>query len=714
MQNKDTKSFSRENEILIKILSSYVCDKTFTEDTYGVDWKYICSLAMEQGLGSILYKALEKFEQDSNNISVDKKLLLKLNDYYQKSLFTCAARNDALSKISSAFENAGIDFIILKGAVIQGYYPSPELRVMSDIDFLIRRECRKQAKEVLTDIGITFSEANSYQDIYRNCNGVIIEIHHELWGYNLEKSSLYSNIWNKSNIVRGRKHTYLLSGNDLYVFTIAHLFKHFCDSGIGIRPLFDIWYIFKKTISSLDFPYIKSELATFNAVEFEKNVRNLVNCIFLGKEKSDEMKLLESYFLRGKTHGSNEIAAINAVGDKSKLSHVISRIFPSLSYMKRRYGVLEKFPIFLPFFWIFRIVCLPFNSDRLNKNVIKIKMVNDKDREYITAVFEAAGIKKGSKSKNLYIFIPIIIAILFSTVVFTAIFFQDDSFGMKPDDNKEETISVQTSEETNVSTDDKIYGTIFWRGGTYIGYLVDDIPNGTGEHFIENTLRYVGVFVDGEYKGHGKIEYSDGSYFEGLFDNNQPNGEGTLYCANGDIINGIFTDGNPGGFCNYEYSDGNLFIGTMLNGLKHGEGTFYWLNGDKYEGSFIDDKRDGYGVLTYSNGDVYSGSWIQGFCSGYGVYTWSNGRKYEGNFENGLMNDEKGKITYPDGSVYVGEISDGLQNGAGELTYANGDIAKGKFSGGYLSGQADYYFFDKKLWIKVIYEKGIIVKYILD
>ena len=78
------------------------------------------------------------------------------------------------------------------------------------------------------------------------------------------------------------------------------------------------------------------------------------------------------------------------------------------------------------------------------------------------------------------------------------------------------------------------------------------------------------------------------------------------------------------------------------------------------------------------------------------------------------MNDTDCVIYYPDGSKYNGEIADGVKNGKGQLTYANGDIAKGTFASGALSGEAEYYFNDKKIWAKVIYEKGKIIKYILD
>ena len=117
---------------------------------------------------------------------------------------------------------------------------------------------------------------------------------------------------------------------------------------------------------------------------------------------------------------------------------------------------------------------------------------------------------------------------------------EDDTF-TSSDDVSSEIDDGIISESTNE------YGTISWKGGIYTGYLKNNIPYGSGEHVVENYIKYVGTFVNGLYEGIGKIEYSDGSYYRGEFKNNQSNGEGTLYCSNGDIIHGTFTNGRPGG-----------------------------------------------------------------------------------------------------------------------------------------------------------------------
>ncbi len=721
MQNKDCLSYEFENNVFLDILSSYVCEKEFKCDKSQLNTSYLINLSFEQGLGGFMYKAGIAY-----NIFTECEID-KLKYYYEKSLFLCAARNESISRICQVFEENKIDFLILKGAILQKYYPSPELRVMSDVDFFIKENSRFVVKDILRSIGIKFKESNSYQDIYEDCNGLLIEIHHALWGYNLDDTKLVSAIWDEKNLSNGWRHMYTLPLEDQYIFLISHMFKHFSDSGIGIRPLFDIWFFLKKNVSCLDFIYIKSELAKFKSVEFEKKIRNVVNCIFIGKEKNNNDKLIISYLLKCKTHGTARISTANAIGNNNKAIHVFSKLFPSFSYMKRRYRILNKIPLLLPFLWVARFLSFIFNKEKIDNNLEKIKSSSVEEREYVSNVMIAAGIApRNAKTKSI-IFFALIILCLFS-IVFCAIFFRNGNGSYTNlSENKSENLLSNISIEIDSSLSDQSqdseisseyfesYDTIEWKSGIYTGFLKDGIPNGSGKHEVpDKQIIYIGAFVDGEYDGIGKIQYPDGSYYEGSFSQSQLNGEGSLYCANGDIISGTFSNGQPGGFCNYQYSDGHSFIGTMIEGKKHGEGTFYWSNGDKYVGSFINDMRDGYGVIYYSNGDECSGTWEKNFLNGYGVYTWSDGRKYEGYFENNMLNDTSGKIIFSDGSFFVGEVKNGLQDGVGEITFANGDIAKGTFVKGYLNGEADYYYASNSHWGKVIYEKGVIIKYILN
>lgn len=60
----------------------------------------------------------------------------------------------------------------------------------------------------------------------------------------------------------------------------------------------------------------------------------------------------------------------------------------------------------------------------------------------------------------------------------------------------------------------------------------------------------------------GKIQYTDGRYYEGTLENGLKNGHGYFY-----------------------WDDDNIYKGEYRNGKKHGEGTLL-RNGRRYKGRF--------------------------------------------------------------------------------------------------------------------------------
>ena len=56
-------------------------------------------------------------------------------------------------------------------------------------------------------------------------------------------------------------------------------------------------------------------------------------------------------------------------------------------------------------------------------------------------------------------------------------------------------------------------------------------------------------------------------------------------------------------------SDGSIFEGNFDNGQINGEGVAIYPNGDRYEGFFKNGKREGSGKITYKSGVTYEGQW---------------------------------------------------------------------------------------------------------
>ena len=205
-------------------------------------------------------------------------------------------------------------------------------------------------------------------------------------------------------------------------------------------------------------------------------------------------------------------------------------------------------------------------------------------------------------------------------------------------------------------------GTQVLKGGeNYIGEMKNNIPDGDGEYFINNEVKY-----------------------EGKIKNGKKDGKGKLISIKGDILECEFKNDEIAGVVKYEMKNGNIFEGD-----KNGKGKFVHKNGEKYEGNFKDGKAHGYGIFHFRNGDRYEGNWENNKINGKGIYYFKNGNKFEGYFDN---------IDFKDFKL----------NGEGVMYYFNdnenscnklGDIIIGKWENNKIKDKGFYFYKNGNIFI---------------
>lgn len=95
--------------------------------------------------------------------------------------------------------------------------------------------------------------------------------------------------------------------NDAYVYIIAHAYKHFIFSGIGIRTLIDI-YVYNESCS-LDPNYIYEQYKILGIQDYEKEAREMAYKLFdvptndFSNLSKEELEYVEYYFTSG-TYGT--------------------------------------------------------------------------------------------------------------------------------------------------------------------------------------------------------------------------------------------------------------------------------------------------------------------------------------------------------------------------------------------------------------------------
>lgn len=218
-------------------------------------------------------------------------------------------------------------------------------------------------------------------------------------------------------------------------------------------------------------------------------------------------------------------------------------------------------------------------------------------------------------------------------------------------------------------------------------------------------------FQDGFIRDHVRIEYNDGSTYEG------PWAEDVHFDKPTGDLEPAKTRFTPMHWGKFIYRDGTVWEGEDVDNFFSpftATGDSFHVttpmasvsrsslsspsSSNKYIGAVRMGKYHGFGTLhmnyTFSKGE-YTGEWCEGKRHGYGIERFDVGEIYEGYWEQDVYHGE-GEIVYDDGSRYEGAFRFGKWHGDGVRTLENGDRIIGSFRDGFLNGPGIMEFADKR------------------
>jgi hypothetical protein len=338
---------------LFLIINAALTDiSVVVDDT--LDYAEIFEVGKKHQIIPLVYCGIQKLKGDSEEVA-------KFQDYTLRLFYYDFKQIECLNRIEEEFSNNRIDYMLLKGASIKKIYPSSELRLMGDIDILIKEEQYEQIRKILCNIDLCEVNETDHELIWRSRDGILVELHKRLIpSYNDDYYSYYCNSWEKSIIEKG--YCYAMSAEDEYIYIFTHLTKHYRDGGIGLKHMIDVWYFALKH-PSLDMEYINCELSKLSLKRFHKNILDTLEVWFHGKASTDITDYITERIIESGAYGIKEKWDIaNAARERAKTTSVasakrknmISLIFMPYSNMQKKYPVLKKAPFLLPIMWVVR------------------------------------------------------------------------------------------------------------------------------------------------------------------------------------------------------------------------------------------------------------------------------------------------------------------------------------------------------------------------
>lgn len=354
------------------------------EASWTPDWKKLYQICERHKIGEMVYNGFSRMPAEAQPPA---DIMNKLSGIWQLGTARDAAQRFGLEELSEAFEAEHIYFVPLKGVWMKQFYPSPELRMMADIDILYRPEQEEDVNRVLLSKGYEFDHRDNNHSVYFRRPFMNIEMHHLLISYKEEIEEYYKDVWQKVRPDEGKTYRGHFSWEDYYIFMMVHLAKHLQSGGSGIRSVVDIWLFLDKKKTELNWKYIGEELKKIRLDAFESHMKKLAAVWFENEEPDEFEHRMTAFIIKSGVYGTTENISIRQVVSKNKNSKTLTRgkflarmklIFLPYEYMHLSYKYLDKFPWLLPVAWVQRILRTLFKKRGRASEVLATVNVDEK------------------------------------------------------------------------------------------------------------------------------------------------------------------------------------------------------------------------------------------------------------------------------------------------------------------------------------------------
>lgn len=283
-------------------------------------------------------------------------------------------RAEQMKLLMEKLDQNGIDCLLFKGFIVRDYYPVPELRTFSDIDFVIRREDREKCDALMKELG--YEPRENWEPVYSYLKeNEYYEIHTDVMEIDVSDKAdyveYYSHIWEhvRPSTVVKRSHMWEFTPEFHFLYLLTHIAKHICGSGAGIRMYLDIALFIKHFGSTIDWQWIRGELEKLRLQDFA-NMTLAAAKEWFGVDSPLDLRPIPEQTMKDFLEFTLEGGIYGRIGrDKSlvflkqqdrndeevsKFKTLMFHAFPPVKSMENRYTYLQKHKWLLPAAWVHR------------------------------------------------------------------------------------------------------------------------------------------------------------------------------------------------------------------------------------------------------------------------------------------------------------------------------------------------------------------------
>lgn len=359
------------------------------------DMDALLKLAGKHSIGALMYHAL--LSGGYENEPITQQLLFHCFRYISVSEGQMAM----LDRVFAAFEQRHIDYLPLKGILLKGIYPQPEMRRMGDGDVLFRPEQYDSIREVLTEMGFTFDYETDHEAVWQHPD-LVLEMHKRIVPRrDKDLYRYFGDGWTYAIADGDHPHRYGFNLEMQFISLFVHLVKHYRGGGIGLSHMIDLW-VFRRQYPMMDETVVRAELDKMYLGDFYDNVLDTLQVWFEGKEATDKTDFITNVIFENGVYGTRERALLSYAAKAGhresaatnryavKLLHLV---FPPRYTLETKYPILRKYPICLPGIWVVRWVdALLFRRRHIAQRNQDIQRTNVENIEQFEQALQYVGL----------------------------------------------------------------------------------------------------------------------------------------------------------------------------------------------------------------------------------------------------------------------------------------------------------------------------------
>lgn len=376
---------------VICLVASAVNNRKAPEKPENLSWQEVFDFAKRQSVLNLVSYACETLTDKP-----ESQQMKYLREFRKQKMIIEAQQEIEACDVFDRLETMGVRYMPLKGYIVKNLYPSPDMRTMSDIDVLADADRIREVGDALVKEGFSFDgEGDLHANLKRG--QASFELHRFLVNQSYKNLTAYfGDGFSRAKKCDGFNYRYELSREDMYIFLLAHLAKHYRYGGTGIRTVLDL-YVYRRACPNLDMDYVYAETEKIGIDRFQRKVEKIADDWF-GGSFNGEFNAVSGYIISGGTYGVHDRNVVNDVINQSegksvtagKIKSIFRMIFPDYKLMSELFPQLKKCAVLLPVFWVIRWFKSLFGKNSNLKKTMEISAdIINADENDIAAQREA-------------------------------------------------------------------------------------------------------------------------------------------------------------------------------------------------------------------------------------------------------------------------------------------------------------------------------------